>query len=43
MDSMKTALAAIVDLLPADDDDPQWAAKMAAVDDMAAQFSRDFP
>ena len=43
MDSMKTALAAIVDLLPADEDDPQWAAKMAAVDNVAAQFARDFP
>ena len=43
LDTMKTALAAIVDQLPKNDDDPQWSEKLAAVEEAAAQFVRDFP
>ncbi len=43
LDTMKTALAAIVDLAPVIDDDPQWSEKVAAVEAAAAQFVRDFP
>jgi len=43
MDSMKAALAAIVDQLPVADDDPQWDDKLAAAEAAIAQFVRDFP
>ena len=43
LDAMKSALAAIVDQIPLDDDDPQWAQHIAAVETAAAQFVRDFP